>query len=333
MPARRLISRLAIFGGVSAALIAATFGIALGVDDEPIRKLRPEAPTQQPAGDTPASPSPTPAQSPPVRQPEQKPTTPIVQPAASTSNAEIDNARKQIEAGKLIEARTALTAFLKRATNENDALAARDLLGRIANVTLFSSTPVAGDTLVEIYTIKPNDRLVSVAKPYNVPHDVILRINGIADARKISAGKHLKIPQGPFNAKISLSHYRLDLYLQDVYVRSFPVGLGRSNGTPTGEWRVSGRQENPTYYPSESAGDKRVIAGDDPSNPLGEYWIALEGISGEAVGKRGFGIHGTIDPQSIGKSESLGCVRMLNEDVAWVYSALQPGKSIVTIER
>jgi hypothetical protein len=56
---------------------------------------------------------------------------------------------------------------------------------------------------------------------------------------------------------------------------------------------------------------------DDPEYPLGKpgRWIGLEGVFGNALGTHGYGIHGTNEPDSIGKQESLGCVRMLNKDV------------------
>ncbi|MBL8879603.1 MAG: L,D-transpeptidase family protein [Phycisphaerales bacterium] len=299
--------------------------------DEPITKLRPEQPPAPTSGET----TPPKAAPQPVAQSPPAPANQTQSPASAAANAsaELEAARKLVDAGKLIEARTAAMAILKRDKNQGEAAAARALLTRIADVTLFSVQPVAGDPLVEIYTVQSGDKLANVARRYNIPYDIILRINGISDASKLRLGQKLKIPLGPFHARISKSQYRLDLYLQDVFVRSFSIGLGKNDGTPTGEWRVRDRQPNPTYYPSESAPDKRVIAADDPSNPLGEYWIALEGVSDEAVAKKGFGIHGTIEPQSIGKSESLGCIRMLNEDVAWVFAAVQPGKSMVTIER
>ena len=73
---------------------------------------------------------------------------------------------------------------------------------------------------------------------------------------------------------------------------------------------------NPTYY----GPDGLVIDGDDPSNPLGEHWIDL----GDS-----YGIHGTIDPESIGQARSRGCIRMKNEDVAEVFSLLSEGSEIV----
>jgi lipoprotein-anchoring transpeptidase ErfK/SrfK len=164
-----------------------------------------------------------------------------------------------------------------------------------------------------------------------VPHEVIMSINGIPAPEKIRAGQKLKIPRGPFHARIYKSDFRLDVYLGDVYVRSYRVGLGATGSTPEGIWRVKERLPNPTYYPSASATDKRIIPPDDPNNPLGEHWIGLEGIDGAAVGHDGYGIHGTIEPDSIGKAVSLGCVRMHNEDVAALFGMLLPGKSQVTI--
>ena len=91
-------------------------------------------------------------------------------------------------------------------------------------------------------------------------------------------------------------------------------------------WR---KLKNPTYYSPRGEG---VIQSGDPKNPLGKFWIGLSGIDGHAVGKESYGIHGTIDPDSIGKMASMGCIRMRNEDVAVVYEMLVEGKSLVTVK-
>ena len=63
-----------------------------------------------------------------------------------------------------------------------------------------------------------------------------------------------------------------------------------------------------------------MISGDDPANPLGERWIDL----GES-----YGIHGTIDPDTIGKAASRGCIRMRAKDVIEVYDFLVKGSEVV----
>jgi lipoprotein-anchoring transpeptidase ErfK/SrfK len=74
-----------------------------------------------------------------------------------------------------------------------------------------------------------------------------------------------------------------------------------------------------------------VIEADDPANPLGEFWIGLTGIDGHAVGKESYGIHGTIEPDSIGKQASMGCIRMGADDITMVFELLVEGKSTVIV--
>ena len=256
-------------------------------------------------------------------------------PAANTSGspASVATAKRLAEAGKVLEARQQLNDVLTRGKpTDADANEARATLARLADETVFSKKPVAGDPLVETYTVQSGDGLEKIGKKFGVPYEMLMTINGITNPKSLQLDQKIKVPKGPFTAKIIKSKFRMDIYLGDTFVRSYPVGLGTQSGTPTGAWKVKNRLLNPTYYPPASAGEKRVVEPNDPNNPLGKHWIGLEGSSGDAVGKEGFGIHGTIEPASIGKEASLGCVRMRNEDVAVLYQMLMPGKSTVVIE-
>lgn len=254
-------------------------------------------------------------------------------PAAPSSAdaAALARARQLHASGKAIDARHQLNALLSRQLSEEIAADARKMLGRIADETLFSQRQLPDDPLVDTYTVGTGDVLINIGKKYDVPAEVLIRINGISDPRRIRANQQLKVLRGPFHARIYKSGFRLDVYLGDLFVRSYPVGLGVNDGTPEGVWRVKERLQNPTYYPPASSPIKRIVAADDPENPLGEHWIGLEGIEGGAVGHEGYGIHGTIEPDSIGRAASLGCIRMRNEDVAELYSLLLPGHSKVTV--
>lgn len=251
--------------------------------------------------------------------------------APRSASPVLDEARRLLETGKFIEARDGLSTALRAGAGTSDEREVRALLTRIADETVFSRRTIPNDPLVESYTVAPGDVLVNIGKKYDVPPEVLMLVNGIKDPRTIRADQKLKVPKGPFHAKISKSQFRLDVYLGEVYLRSFRVGLGAENGTPEGVWKVKERLVNPTYYPSASAADKRIIEPDDPNNPLGEHWIGLQGVEGPAVGHEGYGIHGTIEPDSVGRAVSLGCIRMLNEDVAFLYGLLLPGRSTVTI--
>lgn len=255
------------------------------------------------------------------------------QEVAQTGNPQIAAARALIDRGELIEARQRLNRLLK--TGDLGSVAAqevRGLLTKLANETIFSDKRFSGDPLIETYTVKRGDAYAKIAKNYAVPYPIIMEINGGDEMIRI--GEVLKIPRGPFNAVVDLSDFRMDVYLQDTFVRSYRVGLGKDPGTPTGEWKVTQRLPNPTYYPPPSAPNKQVLPGGHPDNPLGRRWIGLKGVSGEA-GERGddhYGIHGTIEPESIGQAVSLGCIRMHNEDVRFVYNVLQSGKSKVVTQ-
>ena len=108
---------------------------------------------------------------------------------------------------------------------------------------------------------------------------------------------------------------------------SLPVGLGKSNGTPTGRFkvRVGSKLLNPEW--------RNPITGEffdsnDPLNPIGEHWLGLEGLEASNAQLLGYGIHGTVEPGSIGQDQSRGCVRLIAEDVAIVWETLGDGSEV-----
>ncbi len=249
---------------------------------------------------------------------------PVGQRAASLTVA----GRQALERGELIAARTYLSDALQAGLEEPEQALVRAELTRLGNETIFSSRILADDPLTERYIIQSGDSLGKIAKANKVSVDLLASINGIANVNRIRAGQTIKIIHGPFHAVLDKSVYVLDVYMGSTFAKHFKVGLGADDSTPTGKWQVAVKLENPTYYPPRGG---RIIAADDPKNPLGERWIGLQGISGEAVGQMRYGIHGTIEPQSIGQSVSMGCVRMYNEDVTSLYIYLVEEHSTVTV--
>ena len=164
------------------------------------------------------------------------------------------------------------------------------------------------------YEIQAGDQLRKIANKYQLSWQYLSRLNQV-DAKKIRAGRLLKVFQGPFEAKVDLSDFELTIMLNGQYVKRYLVGIGKTNSSPVGEFTVREKLENPTYYGPNGM----VLDADDPANPLGERWIDIG---------NSFGIHGTVEPDSIGKSESAGCIRMRNEDVAEVYDLLVIGSQV-----
>jgi LysM repeat protein len=210
-------------------------------------------------------------------------------------------------------------------------LAVKEELAKLSKEWLFGPAAFAGDTLCDNYTVQPGDLLQVIGRRNKVPYELLMQINNIPRPQSLQAGKTIKVVKGPFHAKVCRSTFTLDLYLQDVYVRSFKVGLGRAGyETPTGVWRVQegGKLIAPTWTDPDSG---RVYKATDPDYPLGSRWIALDGIEGDAKGRTGFAIHGTKEPEQIGTAGSRGCIRMFNGDAITIYNMLFPLYSKVEV--
>ena len=258
---------------------------------------------------------------------------PLMSPHASTQVADrvdslINTGREAVQRGDLIAARSYLSEAFAQTLDPAQATLLRAELTRIGNETVFSPRILPNDPIVEHYIIQPGDTLGKVAKANMLSPDLLANINGIANKNLIRAGQTIKVIKGPFRAVVHKPTYSMDVYLGSTFVKHFKVGLGADGSTPTGEWRVATKLTNPTYYPPRGG---QIISADDPQNPLGERWIGLEGVSGEALGQHRYGIHGTIEPETIGQNVSLGCIRMYNEDVEDLYTYLVEKHSTVEV--
>lgn len=267
---------------------------------------------------------------------------PYQPPAGHIATAGVEpiaEGRTKMAAGKFLEARDAVNAALVSGRLKGaDADAARALLSEINQTVVFSSRKFPDDRFGGTYQVASGDRLDRIGAKHALTAEMLMRLNGLSDPRRLRSGAYIKVLKGPYHAVVSKSAFRLDLYLgglpgsgADVaYITGFPVGLGKDDSTPLGKWIVEPERKvkNPVYYSPRGEG---VIEADDPANPLGEFWIGLAGTEGDAVGKESYGIHGTIEPDSIGKMESMGCIRLGNEDISLVFAALVEGKSTVQI--
>jgi lipoprotein-anchoring transpeptidase ErfK/SrfK len=255
-------------------------------------------------------------------------TAPGAQEAAERIRALLETAKAALARGEMVPARQYFSEALQLGPDDPERTLLRAELTRLGNETIFSARIYEDDPFIERYIIQPGDTMGKIAKANHVTPELLAEINGIRNVNLIRAGQTIKVIKGPFRAVVDSRTYTLGVYLQNTFVKQFKVGLGADQSTPTGEWRVGTKLVNPTYYPPRSG---QVIAADDPANPLGERWIALHGVSGEAAGQLRYGIHGTVEPDSIGKSVSLGCIRLYNEDVEALYNYLVEKESTVIV--
>ena len=237
-----------------------------------------------------------------------------------------------------IAARLQLTRLIDSGTLSPEAKRqAIDAITTVNASLFFSSTVNPADALMTTYTVKSGDALTKIARKAGVAADwrMIMRLNGIKDPKRIRVGQVLKMPTCTFHAVVNKSDYRLYLYAGEgpdrVLVGSYPVGLGELNSTPTGAFMLKpgSKLMNPEWRNPRTG---EFFKADDPKNPIGECWIGLQGVDAGNSKAMNYGIHGTIDPSSIGKQASMGCVRLKDADVEIIYEALtEPNSTIVIV--
>ncbi len=258
---------------------------------------------------------------------------------ATRVRLQIDTARRLVAENDRVGARALLSRALRdMGADEDSARLVRDELGEINEQLVFGRLVEPGDPIVEEYRVVSGDSLsrISSRRELATHWKLIQRVNNLSDPTRIRLGQNLKLVRGPFHAVVDKSEFRMDIWhgppgdpSRWVYIRSFDVGLGEFGGTPVGTFVVSANKlENPGWVNPRDSRER--YEPDDPSNPIGEYWLGLRGV-GESAGVSGYGIHGTIDPASVGRNMSMGCVRLRDADIAVVYELLAERISRVEI--
>ena len=142
-------------------------------------------------------------------------------------------------------------------------------------------------------------------------------------------------PMATINARpdvvITVKASTSDLTVQDPSGRVLlyaPVTTGSEHDPlPIGEWKVNGLQFNPKFHynpdlfwDADPAHSKAIVP-PGPNNPVGLVWIDIT--------KEHYGIHGTPEPEAIGRSQSHGCVRLTNWDALKLAGLVKPGTRVV----
>jgi len=111
---------------------------------------------------------------------------------------------------------------------------------------------------------------------------------------------------------ISIPDHKLVVLSGDAVLKIYDVAVGKpSTPSPKGEFTIISHVKNPTWY------GPHVVVPPGKSNPLGTRWMGLSA--------KGYGIHGTNVPSSIGKSASHGCIRMRQADLEELFEMVDVG--------
>jgi lipoprotein-anchoring transpeptidase ErfK/SrfK len=114
---------------------------------------------------------------------------------------------------------------------------------------------------------------------------------------------------------VSIPDRKLAVLEGDRVVKVYPTAVGAPvSPSPTGSFTIVNQIEDPTWYTK----GRTVPPG--KANPLGTRWMGLS--------KKGYGIHGTNVPSSIGHNASHGCIRMRNRDVEELFAIVAVGDTV-----
>lgn len=243
-------------------------------------------------------------------------TAPTTAPEVDPGAALLAEALKLKEENKLLEAREKAYEALEQARRESTRAEIIKLLGDINITLVFSPHPMPEKV---DYVVQPGNTLVVLARRFGTTVDAIRKGNRLTGST-IRVNDRLRILTGKFRIVVSKSRNTLDLYLNDRLFKQYRVGTGEYGRTPTGEFTITEKIPQPTWWRP----DGKAIPYGHPENVLGTHWLSLNAP--------GYGIHGTWEPETIGKQASAGCIRLLNSDVEELFMLVPEGTPVTITE-
>jgi len=270
--------------------------------------------------DVPATPVPA---SPAARTNRVAPAAPLLLPVTNLTSA-LQEAIALEDGKSLVQARKKYLDILKKPV---DARVREDLerrLGRINCQLVMTPEPMPEK---QEYVVQRGDSIEKIAKKFGTTRELIEKSNMLTDANSIRLGDRFLVLKAQFSIEVSKSRIDLVLNMNGEFFKRYPVGTGKMGKTPVGTFIVDKKIPEP---PWDKPGGKRIPFG-DKENILGTRWMSLK-ATGNTPDVRGYGIHGTWDDASIGKAESMGCVRMKNSDVEELFILLPCGTPVVITE-
>jgi lipoprotein-anchoring transpeptidase ErfK/SrfK len=118
---------------------------------------------------------------------------------------------------------------------------------------------------------------------------------------------------------VSIPDRKLAVLEDDQVVKIYRTAVGAPKSpSPAGSFTIVTQIPDPTWY------TKGRVVPPGKSNPLGTRWLGLS--------KKGYGIHGTNAPGSIGRNASHGCIRMRNHDVEELFEIVAVGDVVELVE-
>jgi len=227
----------------------------------------------------------------------------------------VNKAREAEAKGDLLEARNIYQGLINNFPNAQEA----DIWEKRAeelNIKLLFSPVVTAKSV--LYEIKPGDTLVKIAREFKTTTELLMKSNNLTSDR-IVPGRKIKVWTAPFSIVVDKSQNILILKSDEEVIKTYIVSTGINNCTPVGTFKVVNKLKNPTWFKAGA-----VVPAGSSENVLGSRWLGFD--------LAGYGIHGTTDPQSLGKQVTQGCVRMANSEAEELYAIVPEGTEVTIVD-
>jgi len=234
-------------------------------------------------------------------------------PVAATAQVfTIKEAESLIGQNKLVEGRKIYKDALSRLEDKPEAF--KDAQKRVEELNMqILMSPQADENSIS-YEIKSGDSLTKVARQNNTTVDLIKKVNNL-QSDNLRLGQKLKVINAKFYLAIDKAQNTLALKSGNETIKTYLVATGKNNCTPVGTFKITNKLVDPTWF---KAG--MVLAADSPNNILGPRWMGLD--------LKGYGIHGTVEPDKLGQQVSEGCIRMRNDELIELYDIVPAGTEV-----
>lgn len=211
-----------------------------------------------------------------------------------------------------------------------------------AKAAVYSMPRVQNDIVGQVYagSVEPKDTPAKIRQRYEISYNELIESNQNINFNRLTAGQEITIP-----AAYVLPRYRQGIVINTAELRlyyftpdgknvfTYPVGLGKQNWrTPTTITKVVNKTANPTWYVPNSIRNYMFektgkllpdFIPPGPDNPLGKYALYLA--------RRGYLIHGTSQPDSVGTFASSGCMRMSSDAIETLFNHVAIGTPVYII--
>ena len=172
-----------------------------------------------------------------------------------------------------------------------------------------------------------DSQVASVAAPRQKYHKAIK--DDVYGPTRSQIAFETQLPPG--SILVRTGERKLYFILPDHQAIMYRVGVGREGFQWSGSNRITRKTEWPNWRPPEVMIEREAAKGHilpeemqgGPENPLGARALY--------IGNTEFRIHGTTQPNSIGKAVSSGCIRLLNEHVIDLYERVKIGARVVVM--